>query len=130
MKVYINSKYLIQLGSSFFIGLFSLIFLFLTDSIDELTPNLLILCIFGACFYTLLNAILNYPNLTFHKKQSVLLAFHLPLILWGIFVLIVLIELLESKGEKLTDWMLMLWFIEPFLYNFFLRRSALAKEFN
>jgi hypothetical protein len=122
---HINSKYVIQIFTSFSIGLVSLIALFLLDDPHGFTMNLFLLSLFGGFFNAILNSVLNYLNLTFSKKQNVFLAFNLPLLIWGFFILFTLIRLFESQGSRITDWLMLLWWTESFLYNFFLKKYVL-----
>lgn len=95
------------------------------NEIDDYSKGrLLILSIVGGFLYSLLNGLINALNFSYLKRRNNLLAFYLPILIWTIPLIIAISEMVESNGAKITDWLLILIWIEPIAYNLIIKKAA------
>lgn len=101
------------------------------NQIDDYSKGrLLITSIAGGLLYSLLNGLINALNFSYSKRQNDLLAFYLPILIWTIPLIIAISETVESNGAKITDWLLILIWIEPIVYNLIIKKAAANKVYS
>ncbi|WP_123776037.1 hypothetical protein [Brumimicrobium aurantiacum] len=95
------------------------------NQIDDYSKGrLLIMSIVGGLLYTLLNGLINALNFSYPKRQNNSIAFYLPILIWTIPLIIAISEMVESRGTKITDWLLILIWVEPMIYNLIIKKSS------
>ena len=101
------------------------------NQIDDYSKGrLLIMSIVGGLLYSLLNGLINALNFSYSKRQNDLLAFYLPILIWTIPLIIATSETVESNGTKISDWLLILIWIEPIVYNLIIKKAAANKVYS
>jgi len=95
------------------------------NQIDDFSKGrLLIMSFVGGFIYSLLNGLINALNFSYLKRQNNLIAFYLPILIWTIPLTIAISETVESRGTKISDWLLILIWVEPILYNLIIKKAA------
>ncbi len=97
---------------------------------DYSKGRLLLMSIVGGLLYSLLNGLINALNFSYSKRQNDLLAFYLPILIWTIPLIIAISETIESNETKITDWLLILIWIEPIIYNLIIKKVAVNKVYS
>ena len=124
----IRKYYIIQLIIGFTLTVFIINISGSINLIDDYSKGqLLVLSIVGGFLYTLLNGSINALNFTYGRKKNPVVAFYLPILLWFIILTIDSIEIVQS-GSKTTDWLFVLIWIEPILYNLLVYKAVANKK--
>ena len=93
------------------------------NQIDDFSKGrLFVLSIVGGFIFTFFNALINALNFTFIKFQNTFLAFYLPVLIWLVPLIISFTENINNIHTKITDWLFVLIFVEPIVYNLILKK--------
>ncbi|NMM47746.1 hypothetical protein [Marinigracilibium pacificum] len=129
MKNPITKYFIIQLIIGFTLTIISINLTGVINDLDDYSKGrLLLLSFVGGLLFTLFNGIINSLNFTYPKYHNKLIAFYLPVMIWLIPLIFIISDLIIKNDSKHSDWLLILIWIEPILYNLILSRSTPPKS--
>ncbi|UTW67473.1 hypothetical protein KFE94_05005 [bacterium SCSIO 12643] len=125
MKRIIKRYYLNQLIIGFVLTFTTINLIGLVNQTDSFSVgHLSLLSIVGGFLFSIANALINSLNFSFPNKQNHILAFYIPILLWFIPLITSVSKSIENEEFKISDWLIIIIWMEPILYNLALSKLA------
>ena len=71
----------------------------------------------GTVLYFAMNASINALNFSYRKNKNRLTAFYIPIMIWIVLLLGGIPSIIQNRGYSISDWIAIILFLEPILYN-------------